>query len=133
MNAHIPPLKRILYVEDEADIQAVAKMALETVGGFMVKTCDSGKEAIEKAPEFLPDLIILDVMMPHMDGPKTLEELRKIPELNSVPVVFMTAKVQPHEIAKYKKLGAVDVIDKPFDPMTLSDKVKQIWQDFTEK
>lgn len=130
---NIPPLKRILYVEDEADIQTVAKMALETVGGFTVKTCDSGKEAVEEAPKFQPDLIILDVMMPGMDGPKTLEELRKNPEINSVPVVFMTAKVQPQEITKYKELGAVDVIDKPFDPMTLSDKVKKIWQDFTKK
>lgn len=120
-------LKRILYVEDEPDIQAVAKLALEAIGGFEVKICSSGKEALESAVAYSPDLILLDVMMPGMDGPATLKALRGLPELAHTPVIFMTAKVQPQEIMEYKKLGALDVIPKPFDPMTLADNVKKIW------
>jgi len=120
-------LKRILYVEDEPDIQAVAKLALEAIGGFEVKVCGSGKEALDSAPAFSPDLILLDVMMPGMDGPTTLQAMRALPELAHTPVIFMTAKVQPQEVAGYKNLGALDVIPKPFDPMTLADNVKKIW------
>ncbi|MGM0554253.1 MAG: response regulator [Pseudomonadota bacterium] len=122
-------LQRILYVEDEPDIQAVAELALETVGGYTVKTCASGEEAVRDAEGFAPDLILLDVMMPGMDGPTTLEALRGIPALAGVPVAFMTAKVQPSEMEHYKSLGARDVIAKPFDPMTLSDQVRRIWQE----
>ncbi|HQS56870.1 MAG: hypothetical protein B7Y56_02130 [Gallionellales bacterium 35-53-114] len=121
-------LQRILYVEDEADIQAVAKLALELVGGFTVKICSSGEEAVKEAAAFAPDMVLLDVMMPGMDGPSTLAALRKLPSLANVPFAFMTAKVQPQEVAHYKSLGARDVIAKPFDPMTLSDKVRAIWQ-----
>ncbi len=122
-----PPLKHILYVEDEPDIQQVAKLALEAVGGFDVDICGSGGEAVERAPGLAPDLILLDVMMPGMDGPSTLSALRQIPDLASVPVVFMTAKVQPQEVAHYKDLGALDVIAKPFDPMSLAETVSGIW------
>lgn len=121
-------LQRILYVEDEADIQAVAKLALELVGGFTVKICSSGEEAVKEAAAFAPDMVLLDVMMPGMDGPSTLAALRKLPSLANVPFAFMTAKVQPQEVEHYKSLGARDVIAKPFDPMTLSDKVRAIWQ-----
>jgi two-component system OmpR family response regulator len=120
-------LPRILYVEDEPDIQAVAKLALEAVGGFVVQLHSSGQEAVQAAVAFAPDLILLDVMMPGMDGPTTLQKLRELPELAHTPVIFMTAKVQPQEVAHYKSLGALDVIAKPFDPMTLSDTVKRIW------
>jgi CheY-like chemotaxis protein len=121
-------LPRILYVEDEPDIQTVAKMALEMVGGFEVKICSSGEEAVCEAEDFAPDMILLDVMMPGMDGPSTLEALRKKTSLADTPVAFMTAKVQPAEVAHYKSLGARDVIAKPFDPMTLADQVKAIWE-----
>ena len=124
----MPNLKRILYVEDESDIQAIAKIALESVGGFTLMICSSGKEALEKAAEFAPELLLLDVMMPEMDGPSTLKLLRKIPELNSVPAIFMTAKVQPSEVEELKTLGALDVIAKPFDPMTLAEQIKKIWE-----
>ena len=120
-------LKRILYVEDEPDIQAVAKLALENIGGYTVEVCSSGSEALAKAPEFAPDLILLDVMMPEMDGIGTYKALREIAETATTPVVFMTAKVQKHEIEGYKELGAVNVITKPFDPMTLSETIKAIW------
>lgn len=120
-------LTRILYVEDEPDIQTVARLALETLGGFMVAICGSGQEALDRAPDFQPQLILLDVMMPVMDGPTTLKMLRALPAFASSPVIFMTAKVQPSEIAHYLELGAVDVIPKPFDPMTLSSQVELIW------
>lgn len=121
-------LKRILYVEDEPDIQAVAKLALEVVGGFELRVCSTGEEAIACAVSFDPDLFLLDVMMPGLDGPDTLKGLRELSVMADVPCIFMTAKVQPNEVAEYKGLGALDVIAKPFDPMTLSDKIKEIWQ-----
>jgi len=121
-------LQRILYVEDEPDIQAVAKLALEMVGGFNVKICSSGEEAVREAEAFAPDMILLDVMMPGMDGPSTLKALRTLPALADIPVAFMTAKVQPAEVALYRTLGARDVIAKPFDPMTLASQVRAIWE-----
>ena len=120
-------LHKILYIEDEADIQKIAKLALEEVGGFEVLICASGAEAVEKAPGFRPDIILLDVMMPGMDGPDTLEALHELPEVEGTPAVFLTAKAMPIEVERYKKLGALDVIPKPFDPMTLADQVKEIW------
>ncbi len=120
-------LQRILYVEDEPDIQAIATMALEMVGGFTVKVCSSGEEALADAENFSPDMILLDVMMPGMDGPATLKALREKPALCELPVAFMTAKIQPQEVDYYKSLGALDAIAKPFDPMTLADQVRAIW------
>ena len=122
-----PPLNRILFVEDDPDIQAVGQLALEAVGGFKVTTCSSGGEALTVAPTFAPDLILLDVMMPGMDGPETLRQLRTLAATRNTPVVFMTAKVQRHEVAQYLALGAVNVIAKPFDPMTLASTIREIW------
>jgi len=121
-------LSKILYVEDDPDIQDVAKMALEMLGGYGLCVCSSGAEAIAEAPGFEPDIILLDVMMPGMDGPTTLAQLRAIPSLAHTPAVFMTAKVMPSDIAHYKSLGAVDVIAKPFDPMTLAARIGEIWE-----
>lgn len=123
----IPSLTRILYVEDEPDIQAIVKMALELIGGFTLQVCSRGKEAVEVAPDFKPDMILLDVMMPDMDGITTLKAIRQISSLTSTPVVFMTAKVQQQEIEYYKTIGAVDVICKPFDPMALPSTIQTIW------
>ncbi|HJM51929.1 MAG TPA: response regulator [Alphaproteobacteria bacterium] len=120
-------LERILFVEDEPDIQQVARMALELAGGFTVEVCSSGPEALERAPGFAPQLFLLDVMMPGMDGPTTLAELRQLPQLAATPVIFMTAKVQPAEVAQYRELGAIDVIAKPFDPMKLADTIREMW------
>lgn len=120
-------LKRILYVEDEPDIQAVARIALEHVGGFILEICNSGMEALERGPLFKPDLLLLDVMMPGMDGVTTLRELRKLPGLQTIPAMFMTAKVQPSEVAQLRQQGAIDVIPKPFDPMTLSENIRSLW------
>jgi len=121
-------LKKILYVEDEPDIQVIAQIALEDVGGFTVQICGSGQEALEVFESFAPDMLLLDVMMPGMDGPSTLKAIREHPQGRDIPALFMTAKVQLSEIEEYKALGAVDVIPKPFDPMTLADQVKAVWQ-----
>ncbi len=127
----MPELKRILYVEDEADIRAVAEIALEAVGGFELKACSSGQEALTEVTDFGPDLLLLDVMMPGMDGPTTLSALRKLPELSETPAIFMTAKVQPEEVIALKKAGVLDVITKPFDPMGLADQIRAIWRAYS--
>ncbi|MFN8532985.1 MAG: response regulator [Dehalococcoidia bacterium] len=119
-------LAKILMIEDEPDIRQVAKLALEAVGGFLVDLAGSGPEGVAAAQRSRPDLILLDVMMPGMDGLETLAALRAAGE--EAPVVFMTAKVQRHEVERYRALGALDVISKPFDPMTLSAKVRLIWE-----
>lgn len=121
-------LKRLLYVEDEPDIRAVAQVALQHIGGFDLKVCESGEQAVREAVAFSPDMVLLDVMMPGMDGPGTLRALRALPELQAVPMAFMTAKVQPDEVAQFVAMGAVDVIAKPFDPMTLADQVRALWE-----
>ena len=121
-------LTRVLYVEDEPDIQMVARLALEALGGFTVEICSSGNEALQRAPAFQPQLFLLDVMMPGMDGTTTLGRLRELPQFAATPIIFMTAKVQPNEVAGYKALGAVDVIPKPFDPMALSGQVQAVWE-----
>ncbi len=126
-------LNTVLYVEDDQDIQMVAQMALEIVGGLSLRTCSSGWEAIDAAGSLQPDLILLDVMMPDMDGPATLAELRKLPNTRETPVVFMTAKVQSAEVAYYRSLGALGVVAKPFDPMTLADQVRQLWEQRPEQ
>ncbi len=120
-------LKKIMHVEDDPSIQMVARVALEAVGGFEVVTCSGGAQALEQYPLFLPQLILLDVMMPGMDGPSTLKQLQQQFDLTQVPVVFMTAKVQSSEIESYIALGASDVVVKPFDPMTLSRQIHEIW------
>jgi CheY-like chemotaxis protein len=122
-------LNSILYVEDDTDIQTVAQIALELVGGFVLNTCSSGNAALAMAAGITPDLLLLDVMMPEMDGPTTLAGLRKLPNTATTPVIFMTAKVQASEIAYYKSLGALGVIAKPFDPMTLSNQVRKLWDE----
>ncbi|WP_334187707.1 response regulator [Noviherbaspirillum sp.] len=122
-------LSSILYVEDDPDIRTVAQMALEVVGGFSVTACASGAEALAAIERNLvPDLFLLDVMMPEMDGPATLSALRRLPPVSHVPAIFMTAKVQENEVALYKWLGAIGVIAKPFDPMQLSQQLRQLWE-----
>jgi two-component system, OmpR family, response regulator len=121
------PLSRILLVEDEPDIQAIAGLALRAVGGFEVDVCSCGEDALRRFREVSPDLVLLDVMMPGMGGPAVFEELRKIPGGEAVPVVFMTAKVQAGEVSQLSSLGAAGVIAKPFDPMTLADQIRELW------
>ncbi len=123
-------LKKILLVEDEPDIREITKSALELVGGFEIEIAENGMEGISRAQSFMPDIILMDMMMPGMNGTDTLLEIRKIPAIKHIPIVFMTAKVQQHEISEYIGLGVLDVIAKPFDPMKLSEQVSQIWAEF---
>lgn len=111
---------RVLYVDDEDDIREVAGMALGLEPSFDIHTCASGQEAIDEAIGTKPDLILLDVMMPGMDGPATLATLRRNELTASIPVVFVTARTQEHEVERFLSLGAEGVIAKPFDPMTLA-------------
>ncbi len=120
-------LERILYVEDEPDIQTVARLVLERVGGFTLHIASSGAEALAVVSEFAPDLVLLDVMMPGMDGPTVFKALRKNPATAEIPIVFLTAKIQPHEVQEYKNLGALGIVHKPFDPMTLADSLRRLW------
>jgi CheY-like chemotaxis protein len=121
-------LKRILYVEDDQDIQTVGKITLEAFGNFDVFTCNSGKEALNLVKEVKPDLILMDVMMPEMDGITALSELKKDSEVSGIPVIFMTAKAQVHEVEKYNQIGAAGVIIKPFDPVKLCGQIIEIWE-----
>ncbi|KZM49467.1 response regulator [Labrenzia sp. OB1] len=123
-------LTRILYVEDDESIAQIVMMTLEDLGGFTAIHCDSGQKALETVIDFAPQLILMDVMMPKMSGPETLEHLRKMPGAKDIPVVFVTAKAQIHEQEAYMKLGATGIIVKPFDPMTLSEEVTSLWDRF---
>lgn len=120
-------LKRIAYVEDEPDIRAVAELSLTMVGGFELNVSEDGEQAIRNIPAFAPDLILLDVMMPGMTGPELFGQIKKIPGISKTPVIFMTAKALRHEVDHYRELGAVGVIPKPFDPMTLPAQVQKLW------
>ncbi|MFC3712134.1 response regulator [Sphingoaurantiacus capsulatus] len=120
-------LSKILYVEDDDDIRTVTVMALEMIGDFTVEAHNFGGDAIARAEAFAPDLILLDVMMPGMDGPSTLAALREKRALDHVPAVFFTAKAQPEEVARLRALGAADVLAKPFDPQVLPDALRRIW------
>jgi two-component system OmpR family response regulator len=120
-------LQRLLLIEDEPDIQEITKSALELVGGFEVETANNGFEGINKALSFLPDLILLDMLMPGKNGIAVFEELQKIEAVRHIPVIFMTAKVLPNELKTCITLGAIDVISKPFDPMQISNQILLIW------
>jgi two-component system OmpR family response regulator len=123
-------LKSILCIDDDPGILMLTKACLKKVGKFEVTCCSSGHEGIEKAKEIKPDLIILDMMMPGMDGKTTLKVLQATPELDNIPVVFMTARAQPAEVEDYIKSGAAAVIRKPFEAMELSAQIRAIWEDF---
>lgn len=118
--------KRILIIEDEDDIREVAQLCLETVGGWEVITAASGKEGLVKAEKEAPDAILLDVMMPEMDGPTTYSKLQANPATLDIPVILLTAKVQGAEQRKLAALGVKAVLAKPFDPMTLADQVAEV-------
>jgi CheY-like chemotaxis protein len=115
--------KRILIVDDEDDIREVAQVSLELVGKFEVLTACSGRDGVECARTGQPDAILLDVMMPEMDGPTTLAELRADPLTRDIPVVFLTAKTQAAERSRLAQLGAAAILTKPFDPLTLATQV----------
>lgn len=121
-------LNTVLYVDDEPDIREVVQISLSLAEHLSIHTCDSGVRALELMPQLRPDLVLLDVMMPGMDGPATLTQMRATPELAQIPVVFVTAKAMPQEVARFKEMGAVAVIAKPFDAMKLAQQVIGIWE-----
>jgi two-component system OmpR family response regulator len=121
-------LKTVIYVDDEPDIREVVQLSLGLAPQLEVHVCDSGERAPQLMPRLRPQLVLLDVMMPGMDGTATLSRMRADPELARIPVVFMTAKAMPQEITRFRELGAAAVIAKPFDPMQLADQVFQIWE-----
>ena len=120
-------LKRILLVDDEPDIRSIACLSLEAVGGYSIKSCSNGDEAIEIVKDYTPELILLDVMMPGKDGPTVLSDLRQVDSLQKIPIVFLTARVHEQEVQEYMSVGAAGVISKPFDPMNLPARVGAIW------
>ena len=126
------PLRRVLCVDDEDDILEVARLCLEMLGGLEVFCCHSGREALEQIPAIRPDLVLLDVMMPGLDGPATFLELRKSDFGRNLPVVFMTARIRNMEAQEYMQLGASGVVAKPFDPSTLHSDIERIWLNLQE-
>ncbi|TVQ71069.1 MAG: response regulator [Oceanospirillales bacterium] len=125
-------LNKILCVDDATDIRAVLQIALEMIGGFEVCLCASGKEALEKGPNFKPDLILLDVLMPEMSGPETLKALRDMDQLAEIPVIFMTGQNRLDEIDALTQQGSIGVITKPFQPTELANQIKTLWTQHPE-
>jgi len=115
-------------VDDDPDLQQIVKHGLEMSGNFLVKISPSGEQAIVDIPEYKPDLIIIDVIMPGMSGPKTVEYLRQNPDTKELPVIFITSRVQAHQIEQYNRLGAIGIINKPFNPLHLAPQVTTIWE-----
>ena len=116
---------RVLYVDDDDDIREIALISLELDPGFEVRGCSSGEEAIRELQSWEPDIILLDVMMPVLDGPATFERMKELPTAGLPPVVFCTARYQERDVQSYIALGAAGVISKPFDPMSLADNIKK--------
>jgi CheY-like chemotaxis protein len=119
-------IQSVLMVDDEEDIRTIGQIALQEVGGWKAVLASSGPEGLEVAARERPDVILLDMMMPGMDGQTTLARFRGSPATASIPVIFMTAKAQRDEIQRYIAAGAAGVIVKPFDPMTLADEIRRI-------
>ena len=111
---------KVLVIDDDADIRRIAKLGLSRVGKMDVVDAGGGQDGLRLAKEARPEAIVLDVMMPGLDGPSTLAKLREDPETAGIPVVFLTAKAIPSEVERLRSLGAVGVLTKPFDPMTLA-------------
>ena len=116
----------IVHVEDDRDIREIAKMALELAGDLQVTQFDCGEAAVGAAADVSPDLLLLDVMMPGMTGPETLAKLREFDHLKETPAIYMTARVQANEVDTFRNTGALGVIAKPFDPVTLGDQIRKM-------
>jgi CheY-like chemotaxis protein len=125
------PVHRILIIDDEDDIREVAALSLEATAGWEVLTASSGREGIATAEREKPEAILMDVMMPEMDGPTTFKQLQANPATASIPVVLLTAKVQGADQRRFAGLGVAAVLVKPFDPLTLAAQISKVlgWQD----
>jgi CheY-like chemotaxis protein len=122
------PLERVLCVEDDEDIRRILRLSLERIGGLTVELVADPATAIPRMVEFAPDLVMLDWMMPGIDGPALLGQMRATPQLAALPVVFATAKASQRELAELTALGAAGVISKPFSPRELPAKLRAIWE-----
>jgi CheY-like chemotaxis protein len=123
----VSQLKKILYIDDQPDIQIIVDYALKTISHYDVKLCSSGEQALAEISVFQPDLILLDVMMPGMDGPQTLQLIRHQTDYKQTPVIFISAKQLPEEIEALKLHEVVGVLAKPFNPLTLGEQIQGIW------
>ena len=121
-------LKKILLVEDDPDIQLITRLSLEVGGGYEVRICATGEDALQSAPAFAPDLILLDMMMPGMDGLATMDALRTLPAIAATPVVFFTANTQNHIRRDLLRRGALGVLIKPIEPNALVEQIRALWQ-----
>ncbi|MYN07300.1 response regulator [Pseudoduganella aquatica] len=126
-------LNSILYVEDNPHVRGVAKMALEVIGNFKVRECSSGLAALRLGADFHPDLILLDVQEPGMDGVATLAQLRSIPHLCHTPAMFVTGAVSAGEMARYVAAGAAGIIAKPLEPLRLAGQLRRLWDERPEQ
>jgi two-component system, OmpR family, response regulator len=121
------PLNRICYVEDDEDIQRIVRMSLERVGKMTVEVVSDPTQAMQAFDAFQPDLVMLDWMMPLMDGPELFRKMKERPETSALPVVFITARASPRDLEELKALGAAGTISKPFSPKDLPDQLRAIW------
>ena len=121
-------LKTILYVEDDLHVRTTAKLVLEVIGKFHVRDCSSGREALLAAMDFHPDLILLDVMMPELDGLDTLAMLRRMPHLSDTPALFVTGLTSEEDLVIYVRAGAIGVIRKPLMPLRLTGQLHSLWE-----
>ena len=122
-----PKLSKILLVDDQRDIRSIVGLALGKIGKFEVQVCSSGEEALAAAPDFSPDLLMLDLSMPVMDGVATLKGLRE--RGIEAPAIFFTARLKPADVESYRELGVLGVIPKPFDPLKLAAQVREMWKE----
>lgn len=123
-------LKKIMLVEDDPDIQLITRLSLEVGGGYEVRVCGNSAEAVQSARAYAPDLILLDFMMPGMDGIATMDALRELPEIAAIPVVFFTANTQRQVQQDLVLRGALGVIVKPVEPRALVEQIRMLWQRF---
>jgi len=123
-------LRKILHAEDDPDIREIAKISLEMIGEFELLQCNDGFEAIKKAEFFAPDMLLMDVMMPGLDGPDAVEKLRRNTAFEKTPVVFVTAKATKDEVGLLEERFSAKVITKPFDPVSLPEQLRDLWMEF---
>ena len=121
------PLTRICYVEDDEDIQRIVRMSLERIGKMTVEVCSDPLKAIDAITAFGPQMVMLDWMMPGMDGPTLFKKMKEVPATASLPVVFITAKASKKELDELRELGAAGTLSKPFTPKDLPEQLRQIW------
>lgn len=120
-------LRRVMCIEDDADIRMIVEFSLGTLGGYEVRLCAGGAEGLAAVDDFRPQLVLLDVMMPGLSGPETLQRLRLMPVMKGVPVVFMTAKAMASDVESLLEHGSTGIIVKPFDPVRLPQDIRIYW------